>query len=157
MALLARERVWRLEPLFGNGRRRPGGLASTSTTPVGSPSLPPPVRPWRAPASRPPARSAGSGRDRDPPFTAGFFLTGGEEPGDHQEGVRQKAKRYVPVPSAPPPHLVVVQAHLSLGLGEAILHPPAPLADLHQLTGGRPFGAVGLVEGEIVRLFGAAA
>ena len=43
----------------------------------------------------------------------------------HQEGMRQEAKRYVPVPAVPLSYLVLIQANLSLGRLEAIFYGPA--------------------------------
>src|SRR5215217_4599622 len=61
------------------------------------------------------------------------------------------------MPGFPPPDLVVVVSDLALGLGEALFHRPAILAHPHQLLHGRPLGAVGLVEAQILGVVGAPA
>src|SRR3712207_4729375 len=53
----------------------------------------------------------------------------------HQEGVRQEAKRYVPVPAVPLSYLILIEADLPLGLLKAILYDPAPACDSDQFVG----------------------
>jgi len=65
-------------------------------------------------------------------FRATFFFDGATR--DGQEGAGQQAEGDVTVPAIPFPHLVVVQAHLALGLGEALLHRPAVLAHLDEFS-----------------------
>jgi len=71
--------------------------------------------------------------------------------------VREQAERDVAVPSVPAPHLIVIETDLPLCFRETILYGPAILADLDQFLDGRPLGAVGLVETEVVRVFGVTA
>src|SRR3954449_5441422 len=71
--------------------------------------------------------------------------------------MRQQTQRDVTMPGVPSPDFVVVETYLSLGLSKAIFNLPAPLADLHQLVGWRLLGAIGLVEGQVLWVFGATA
>jgi hypothetical protein len=61
-------------------------------------------------------------------FSGGFLVTG-DEAGDDEEGVGEQAQRDVAVPGLPPSHLVVVEAYLPFGLGEALFYGPTVLAE----------------------------
>src|SRR5215217_6138044 len=142
----------------GNEPPRLGALFSIRTTLRGS-VFAPSALPSRAPDDVPQVRSEGSGRDRDPPFSTaadGFFVAGCE-PCDDQEGVGEQAQGYVAVPGVPPPHLVVVQAHLALGLRKAFFHRPTVVAHPNELFQGRSLGTVCLVETAVLRVIGAPA
>src|SRR5215211_1571641 len=63
----------------------------------------------------------------------------------HQEGMRQEAKRYVPLPAVPLAYLVLLEADFALGRLETIFYGPASARDPDRLVGersGRPVGQV---------------
>src|SRR5215207_4491122 len=132
---------------------------SMPTTSAGRSSSPRPARPKRAKRSLPPAPSAGSGLAQEPFFTnlTGSFLATSGEAGDDQEGVSQQAQRDVAVPGLPLPDLIMVHPSLSFSLLEGGFYGPPLLANPDQLLYRRILGAVGLVEGEVVGIVGAAA
>ena len=69
-----------------------------------------------------------------------------------QIGVGQHRQGDVPVPAVPPPHLVLVQSHLPLGLLKTLLYGPAPPGHSHQFRQGRLRRAVADVIGQFLRL-----
>src|SRR3712207_3510616 len=68
----------------------------------------------------------------------------------HQEGVRQEAKRYVPVPAVPLSYLILIEADLPLGLLKAILYGPAPACDSDQFVGVCVRRSVAQVVGDLL-------
>jgi hypothetical protein len=71
--------------------------------------------------------------------------------------VGEQAEGDVAVPGVPSPYLVVVHAHLALGLGEALFHRSAVLANPDEFLDRRPLGTVGLVEAAVLGIIGAPA
>ena len=68
------------------------------------------------------------------------------EVGQGEVGQGEHGQGDVAVPADPGPHLIVVQAHLALGLLEQALNRPARARDAHQLGQGGPARRMGEVE-----------
>ena len=80
----------------------------------------------------------------------GRLVPAGGEAGHGQVGVGEQGQGDEAVPGRPGAHLVLVEAHLALRLGEPLLHLPPHAADPHQLLLRRALRPVGDVEGEVV-------
>src|SRR5215210_2257990 len=166
--------VARLSACSGSAWLRPDGDGATPTRrallprmeevvrsrPIGTRAFAPP----RPSAPREPSLSLerqkavlAAIRFRSPLLGWGCLDVLAKSPHGGEEGVAEEREGYVAVPTVPAPHLVVGQAHLSLCLLEADLHPPTAAGHLRQLFERRTLGGEDRVGAEVFRVLDGAA